>query len=359
MAKTKKLRWVRVQGGKIPEDAVVGGHEAHGQKLYIIRSYYNPEASHHGTAPPNTWEFYKQNIKGWHPGKMNSNGQIQISFGGKAINLTECEVLVGKNAAWWKRDLSSQNATRTWHVFHRHHESALHSYIPWSEAQIAGHDVNGQPLYICRVHREDGSEHPGKTGPHLVDSQGQVVACYPYGDQEIQSREFDLLLFAERPERATKWILVPPGQTLAPGSVVGGHEADGTPLYVCRVRHREPDGSYSVHPGKFRPGLKGAHYAYGDQELCSESDYELLVEGYEGAPDHYKWIPEKDGAVPPNALKAGRDKDGQRLYVARFPLEKGGLQIGKVGPHLGMAHVSYDGIRFTSAVYEVLTKISH
>ena len=46
--------------------------------------------------------------------------------------------------------------------------------------------------------------------------------------------------------------------------MVGGHEADGTKMYVARVKHEG-----GVHMGKVRPAFGGCNYSWGGKELCS------------------------------------------------------------------------------------------
>ena len=62
------------------------------------------------------------------------------------------------------------------------------------------------------------------------------------------------------------------GGVIPAGAVAHGKEANGEPLFVCRVTIA--DGS--IHPGKIRPAYGGAHIPLGGNEVMYP-DYEVLI----------------------------------------------------------------------------------
>jgi hypothetical protein len=144
------------------------------------------------------------------------------------------------------------------------------------KADLWGHrQIN--PLYVCRVQFSDGGVHPGKLVP-----TGRALKCnVSYGGQGSSYDSFEV---ATTPLRiAGVWASGPP----TPGShmLLGGHEADGRPLYVCRanyieqLRYDEPIvGSFGtqgtldhgVHPGKLVAGK--CDVEWGGRELALDQD---------------------------------------------------------------------------------------
>ncbi|MGX7673946.1 DM9 repeat-containing protein [Plantactinospora sp. DSM 117369] len=131
------------------------------------------------------------------------------------------------------------------------------------------------------------------------------------------------------------------GGRIPPGAVPHGYEADGEPLWVCRVRMYG-----GVHPGKVRPAF-GAAQATWDGEEVGVDEYEVLM-------DRGVWGIASGGAVPADALPAGREGDGEPLYVARAAVAPGTLHIGKVRPAFGAANIGYGNDEHAVLSYEVL-----
>ncbi|RKN32343.1 DM9 repeat-containing protein [Micromonospora musae] len=131
------------------------------------------------------------------------------------------------------------------------------------------------------------------------------------------------------------------GGWIPPGAVPHGYEADGEPLWVCRVRMRD-----GVHPGKVRPGFGGAQATWGGATV-SVDEYEVLM-------DRGVWGIASGGAVPADALPVGREGDGEPLYVARAAVAPGTLHIGKVRPAFGAANIGYGNHEHKIHSYEVL-----
>ncbi|MEV6366931.1 DM9 repeat-containing protein [Micromonospora musae] len=131
------------------------------------------------------------------------------------------------------------------------------------------------------------------------------------------------------------------GGRIPPDAVPHGYEADGEPLWVCRVRIHG-----GVHPGKVRPGFGAAQATWGG-ETVSVDEYEVLV-------DRGVWGVASRGAVPADALPAGRESDGEPLYVARAAIAPGTLHIGKVRHAFGAANIGSGNHEHKIHSYEVL-----
>lgn len=116
-------------------------------------------------------------------------------------------------------------------------------------AVFGGNDSDGGPLYICRVQHKNGV-HPGKL------RRGKCH--FPYDKKELTSDYYDVLVGRAVWDR--------PGS----GGVVGGYEANGTPLVICRGFEGN-----SEQPGKVVRDR--CNYAYGGKERNTR-DYEVLYE---------------------------------------------------------------------------------
>jgi hypothetical protein len=67
--------------------------------------------------------------------------------------------------------------------------------------------------------------------------------------------------------------------------------------------------------------------------------------------EHY-WKPCKNGKVPFNAFRGGRDKDDTDLYVGRA-FYQGDMLPAKIVPSHGCAYVSFSGTESRVMQYEV------
>lgn len=92
---------------------------------------------------------------------------------------------------------------------------------------------------------------------------------------------------------------------------------DGEQLFVARARH---DGA--LIPGKLVPSHGCAYVSCGGGEHAHQ-DYEVLC-GCSGT-----WVPVTGSSIPPNAVPAGENSDGEPLFVGRANHE-GTLTPGKV-----------------------------
>jgi hypothetical protein len=137
-----------------------------------------------------------------------------------------------------------------------------------------------------------------------------------------------------------RWVAAHGGR-IPPGAVPHGYEADGEPLWVGRVRMYG-----GVHPAKVRPAFGAAQATWGGKEVAVD-EYEILM-------DRGVWGIASGGAVPADAYPAGRETDGEPLYVARAAAAPGTLHPGKVRPAFGAANIGYDNDEHPILSYEVL-----
>ncbi|MEV4706542.1 DM9 repeat-containing protein [Actinoplanes sp. NPDC049316] len=125
------------------------------------------------------------------------------------------------------------------------------------------------------------------------------------------------------------------------GATPHGYEENGDPLWVCRAPAHG-----GVHPGKVRPGFGVAAIAWAGGELACD-EYEVLM-------DRGIWGVASGGDVPADAYEAGRDSNGEPLFVARAALGAGNLHIGKLRREFGAANIGYGGQEHKIHAYEVL-----
>ncbi|XP_032529287.2 uncharacterized protein LOC116779196 [Danaus plexippus] len=136
------------------------------------------------------------------------------------------------------------------------------------------------------------------------------------------------------------WVKASNGDAPA-NSLVAGYDVTGEPIYVARAEH-EGD----LVPGKLVSSHKGAFLPWGGKEI-SKKEYEVLIKS------NNQWVPYRGGYVPANALKAGRTKNGETLYVGRVHYLKS-ITPGKVHPSHVACYISYDGKELNFSDYEVL-----
>ncbi|KAF8588707.1 carbohydrate-binding module family 12 protein [Ramaria rubella] len=132
-------------------------------------------------------------------------------------------------------------------------------------AILGGQDANGQPVFIARAFHEGGVQ-VGKAGPQF--ELGGVVG---YNHKEFQVGAYEVLI---GDGRAVRWVdthghLKPAG--LGCRLVEGGHEEDGTFLFIARADHK-----HGVYPGKASEVLDGAYIPYDGNEECKNS-YRVLA----------------------------------------------------------------------------------
>ncbi|XP_055859193.1 uncharacterized protein LOC129921409 isoform X2 [Episyrphus balteatus] len=144
-----------------------------------------------------------------------------------------------------------------------------------------------------------------------------------------------------------RWVHSTPHVPLPPFAVVGGHDCDGSPIYVGRSYH-EGDNL----PAKVVPSKHTAYVCWGGREI-TKSHFEILTG------NHYRWIPCAAGSVPPNAVLAGNTCTGEPLYVGRGHWE-GSLTVGKIHPSHHCLYIPFGGEERRLDCYEVLVyEMSH
>lgn len=406
-----KLKWVKSQAGFVPEGALVAGKEADGKQLFLARAFYNPGRSDdRGDAQPDA--------SGWHPGKVAPHlGGAHIGFGEKSVVCQDYEVLIAKNPEWIKYEKPTQHRHFPFLRIRENETPEINEFF--KKGLVIGKDIDGYPLYCCKITYK-GGEQIGKAGPHIRDKDGNLAVVFAYGKEAIYESDFELLHKVEESGITTRWLYIEDEQAKERLSkedwdlaFVGGWEADGRPLYVCRaaLHHGEPAVMERVvaehlhrdventHPGKCGPHLHGAHIAWaGEKEVVVTKGYEILLKNrdpYEATDAHrrianpriithhvhashppsrpieihdpisdyrqeiqgrYRWKRASNGGVPEDAIMVARDEGGMKLYIARFQVSDRSMQIGKVGEHLGCAHVPFGGKTIISQEYEVLCK---
>ncbi len=142
---TSNARWVSASNGNVPSGSLVSGHEANGEKLYVCRANYNG---------------------GLHPGKVRSAFRAcNIGWGGREIPVNQYETYIDTSITW---------------------QAASSGQVP-SSAVVAGHESNGNQLYICRGSYQSGV-HSGKV-------RSAFGACnISWGGIEIKINPYEVLV---------------------------------------------------------------------------------------------------------------------------------------------------------------------
>ncbi|KAG8719383.1 hypothetical protein FRC09_011188 [Ceratobasidium sp. 395] len=133
-------------------------------------------------------------------------------------------------------------------------------------ALVCGADICGSPLYVCRTFNR-GGVHFGKAGRHYKKG-----AMFGYDGKEHEIEFYEVLV---ADESAVRWETASypfyprtfGGATL----VEGGHEHDGSPLFLARAFYWG-----GTHPGKTSSYLKGADITFAGKEYVV-NDFQVLV----------------------------------------------------------------------------------
>ncbi|KAH8272559.1 hypothetical protein KR026_006266, partial [Drosophila bipectinata] len=280
--------WIssNVYGG-LPGGAVLGGHDSDQDPIFVGRAYHNGELL---------------------PAKVVPNKQqAYVAWGGQEISKHDYEVLTGDHFSW----------------------------VPASGGEVppfalrVGQTADGEALFIGRGYFQ-GSLTPGKVHP------SHQCLYIPYGGQEHRLEAYEVLV---QPE---VWVSSS-GRNIVPGTVVGGHDADGDQIFVGRAYH-EGD----MLPAKVIPNKGCAYVPYGGGEVVKH-DFELLA-GY-----GYGWVHDSHGNVPGNAVLAGRTSDGEPLFIGRAH-HHGSLTPGKIHQSHHCLYIPFGGEEVRLDHYEVLVK---
>jgi len=142
---------------------------------------------------------------------------------------------------------------------------AFASHEDLLSSAIRAGEEDGQPWFIARAPYSNSLQ----VGKARLQ-RGSEYAFIGYGNDSIQVKRFEVLIGA--PNRI-KWVEAHKNlnaSSLEYEPVVGGHDSDGSKIYVARVSYKG-----AVHPGKCSASLKGGYFCYGDHEK-SEDNYEVL-----------------------------------------------------------------------------------
>lgn len=137
------------------------------------------------------------------------------------------------------------------------------------------------------------------------------------------------------------WVHSQPFAALPPFAVVGGHDCDGSPIYVGRAYHEGDQ-----LPAKVVPSKGCAYVAYGGVEH-TKNNYEVLVG------QGFAWVACFGGSVPPNAVRSGFTRNREPLYVGRGH-HSGSLCVGKIHQSHGCLYIPFGGQEVRLDTYEVL-----
>lgn len=190
---------------------------------------------------------------------------------------------------------------------------ATADHMPF-DAVVGGSEGNGDRLYICRAGHQNGI-YPGKFRPGFagcnIGSDGNEVAVPNFQ------------------------ILVPTWAPASNGSIpreapAFGHEADGSPLFICRANHQG-----GLHPGRVSPGLGGCHIGYGGQEIFVPN-YEVLIT------QEHAVVP----GLPDTEALVGGSEDGKNLYICLAD-HNGGTHPGKFRPGFDGCNIALGGAEVT------------
>jgi len=230
-----------------------------------------------------------------------------------------------------KEILGGGNVSYGWGVHGDHHVWVPFSYggsVP-PHAVHAGHDSNGDAIFVGRSHHS-GDWLPAK----VIPNKQTAYVCW--GGQEIPVHSYEVLTGHQY-----TWAPSCGGGNVPPGAVTSGTTSNGEPLYIGRGHWQG-----SITPGKVHPSHHCLYIPYGGQEVRLDS-YEVLVRA------GLRWIPASGRNLPPQAILAGHDTDGDAIYVGRAHHE-GDLLPAKVVINKGQGYVAWGGQEHVKHSFEVL-----
>ncbi len=149
------------------------------------------------------------------------------------------------------------------------------------------------------------------------------------------------LTVAKPQNRGHRWVKVNSGNEIPPDAVIGGRDADGSPLIVA---HANYGGNW--HPGKTRRDWNSTSIEYGGKEV-NVQDYEVLV-GNEGL----SWVRVNQGNIPENAVISGHENENN-LITCRCEFQ-GSTQVGKTWQGINACRIGYGNVGNIIPNYEVL-----
>ena len=127
-------------------------------------------------------------------------------------------------------------------------------------------------------------------------------------------------------------------------AVLGGSDVNEEPLYVGRAIQ-----CGNVVPGKIVCSHGVCYVGHEGREI-HHREYQVLTNPNSA---NLTWARGKNGHVPSGALLAGKNKDGEALYVGRA-WHSGSLVSGRVHPSHRLLYVSFGGEEISFRKYEIL-----
>lgn len=126
------------------------------------------------------------------------------------------------------------------------------------------------------------------------------------------------------------------------GSPMAGYEKEKA-VFIARAKFKN-----GVHPCKFVDNY-GCYVSYGGVEYKVDKNFEYYI-------GPVKWVKCSNHTIPSDAILAGQEADGRKLYVGRTTYQ-GMLITGKVGKHLARGIcIPYGGKEIELSDYEILVK---
>lgn len=204
-------------------------------------------------------------------------------------------------------------------------------HVPPSAVR-AGNTSQGQPLFVGRTHHE-GSLTPGK----IHTAHGCLY--FPFGGAEQSSLQYEVLIS----QPTSRWENCSSHSGVPADAVIGGHDTDGSQIYVGRAFHEGDQ-----IPAKIIPSKHAAYISFNGQEILKHH-FEVFCLS---SPN---WVPSSHGAIPPGAVIGGRTAAGETLYVGRT-FYQGSLTPGKIQPSHGSLYIPYSGAEIPFKNYDVLVE---
>jgi hypothetical protein len=182
---------------------------------------------------------------------------------------------------------------------------------------VGGADSNGSTYYLCRANYQ-GGVHPGKT------KAGWQSCLFPYGGGEQSASSYEAL----EPVWDSPVVSGVPANATA-----FGHEADGTPLYVCA-------GFFQNHwlPGKTRADWSTCSVGFGgvEQELSS---YVILAKTFPVVASDFNQV---GNQFRGDAVIGGTRSGVGNVYICAANYANG-IHPGMVGAGLNGCHFGWGG----------------
>ena len=137
---------------------------------------------------------------------------------------------------------------------------------------------------------------------------------------------------------------VPAGvdQPMPRNAVKIGVTADGFPIHACLASHNNGE-----HPGTTAVFIQGCSIGYGGREVTVRNFKVMIGSG--------RWVHAASGALPANAIHAGREADNTPLFICRANF-RGMTFAGKIRPGFKGCNIGDQGREHSIAAYDVLTQ---